>query len=129
MSQPHDIRHRQDIETLLEAFYKQVMDDPQIGYLFTEVAQLDLEHHLPIIADFWETVLFSVRKYRGTPLEPHADLHRQAPLTQAHFDRWLTIWTTTVDRLFSGPVADLASQRARTIATVMMTHLERTPSP
>ena len=33
------------------------MVDEVIGYLFTDVARLDLEEHLPQIGNFWEQVL------------------------------------------------------------------------
>jgi len=51
-----DIETRDDIELLMQAFYKKVMKDEMIGFIFTDVAQLDLAHHLPIITDFWGNV-------------------------------------------------------------------------
>ena len=41
----------------MRAFYGKAMSDPVIGWLFTDVARLDLEAHVPQIASFWETVL------------------------------------------------------------------------
>ena len=55
-----DIETRQDIEKLMIAFYSKAISDEVIGYIFTEVAKIDLSHHLPIIADFWEMVLFGL---------------------------------------------------------------------
>ena len=52
-----DIENRQDIELLLNRFYEKVFKDDLIGRFFTEVVPLNLETHLPIIADFWESVL------------------------------------------------------------------------
>ena len=53
-----DIENRKDIDLLMVRFYERAMSDDQIGYIFTDVAKLDLDHHLPIIGDFWETLLF-----------------------------------------------------------------------
>ncbi len=123
----HDLRDRKDIDILLKAFYERVMADPRIGYLFTQVVHLDLETHLPRIGDFWETVLFSVPRYKGTPLEAHAELNRLSPLRQEHFARWLEVFDETMNEHFAGPVAETAKQRARTIAFILQSHIERIP--
>jgi hypothetical protein len=47
----NDLKTRQDIEILLKNFYEKALKDKVIGYIFTDVAKLDLEHHLPIITD------------------------------------------------------------------------------
>lgn len=114
-----DITGRKDIETLMEAFYKEAIPDAVIGHYFTEVIQMDLEKHLPVIADFWETVLFGVAKYKSNAIAVHQHLHQQSAFTDEHFERWVQLFQTTVDRLFSGEKAELAKQRALSIATVM----------
>jgi hypothetical protein len=53
-----DITSRDDIDALMRDFYGRAMSDPVIGRLFTEVAHLDLDEHLPVIGDFWESTLF-----------------------------------------------------------------------
>ena len=58
-----DIENREDIDLLMQSFYSKAITDEQIGYIFTNVAKLDLEHHLPIIGDFWETLLFRTGDY------------------------------------------------------------------
>jgi hemoglobin len=114
-----DIESRDDIDLLMTAFYEKAMRDELIGFFFTEIAKLDLEHHLPIIGDFWETVLFGTSAYRKhgrAPLQVHALLHERSPLEQRHFDRWLELFTATIDARFSGPRAEFAKQRAVGIA-------------
>ncbi|HAA13821.1 MAG TPA: sec-independent protein translocase TatC [Cytophagales bacterium] len=114
-----DIVSRQDLEKLLQAFYQQATVDEQIGYLFTEVAQLDLAEHLPIIVDFWESVLFGSRQYQGNPMQKHIALSAQEPLTALHFERWLDLWRQTVQSHFAGPKAEEAMSRATQIASLM----------
>src|SRR5690606_3660552 len=58
-----DIENRADIDALMSLFYNKVLTDDVIGYLFTDVAKLDLDHHLPVIGDFWETVLLGTGNY------------------------------------------------------------------
>lgn len=114
-----DIGSRADIDALMRAFYGKVMNDPVIGYLFTEVARLDLDHHLPIIGDFWETVLFASGDYARhgrNPLQVHLALHEKEALRPEHFVRWLDLFDASVDELFTGPRATFTKQRARGIA-------------
>jgi hemoglobin len=85
--------------------------------VFVNVARLDLEAHLPTMCDFWETVLFRTRAYRGSAFASHLELHLQEPLTERHFKRWLAIWTVTVDDRFVGPVADAAKAHANRVAS------------
>ena len=121
-----DIETRADIDQLMHVFYERAMSDAVIGYIFTDVAHLDLEHHLPIIGDFWESLLFGTAVYARharNPLQVHKQLHAKSALTQEHFERWLEIFTATVDDLFMGDRADHLKVRARAIATRMLEFL------
>ncbi len=118
-----DIETRRDIENLLLSFYKKAFDDEIIGFIFKDVAKLDLTHHLPIIADFWEMILFGCgnfqEKYHRSPVQKHLELNEKEPLRENHFTRWLTLFYTTIDENFSGEKADLAKYRANAIANTM----------
>jgi hemoglobin len=111
-----DLRDRADVERLVATFYQRAFRDPVIGPIFTDVAHMDLAHHLPIMCDFWETVLFRAGLYRRNALQLHYLLHAKHPLEQEHFDRWLQIWLATVDELFAGEKAALAKLQAERIA-------------
>lgn len=117
-----DIRDRQDVEQLVEAFYDEVLQDPLIGRLFTEVAQVDLAVHLPVMADFWESALLTPGGYRRNALRAHRDLHAQSPLRAEYFDRWLELWTATVRRRHAGPVSDRAVVKAHAVARALLRH-------
>lgn len=114
-----DLVDRADVEELVVAFYETAFRDPLIGPIFTDVAQMDLAAHLPIMCDFWETVLFRSGAYRRNALQVHVALHARHPLTEAHFARWLELWTATVDDRFAGPVAERAKLQATRIAGSM----------
>lgn len=119
-----DIRDRDDILVLVRTFYETAFQDPLIGRIFTEVAHMDLAHHLPIMGDFWESVLFQTGGYRRDALALHAAVHTKHALTAEHFDRWLTLWTATVDRLHEGPVAERAKEQAARIALSLQRRLQ-----
>ena len=70
-----DLENRTDIEKLLGAFYEHAFRDELIGIYFTEVVPLDLASHLPVIADFWESVIFQNHAYRKNVMSIHAHIH------------------------------------------------------
>lgn len=118
-----DLTDRDDVQALVEDFYRNAFRDPLIGPVFTEVAHMDLERHLPIMCDFWETVLWNAGLYRRNALHVHFALHARHPLNAAHFDRWLDLWVEAVDRRFSGPHAERAKLQASRIAGSMQRRL------
>ncbi len=122
----HDIRDRDDIGRLVDAFYTRAFADPVLGPIFIDIAHMDLAAHLPVMCDFWETVLFQAGKYGRNAFNIHLDIHRQEPLTPMHFQHWLDIWEGTVDDLFAGPIANHAKVQAGRIAGSISRRLERT---
>jgi hemoglobin len=124
-----DIETRADCERLVRAFYGRALEDPIIGFLFVDVARLDLEAHVPRITSFWETVLLGAQSYAGGAFRPHALLHAKAPLRRAHFEQWLSLWTSTVDELFAGERAELAKAHARRVAAAFHQRLQSFAAP
>jgi hemoglobin len=114
-----DIRSREDILLLMQEFYKKLLADDSIAYFFTDVAKINLEHHLPVLVDFWDSILFQSDTYRKNAMQPHMNLHQKSPLKNSHFDTWLKYFFETVDDLFEGEKAFMAKERAKSIATVM----------
>lgn len=120
-----DIENRSDIIRMVNHFYGKLLQDPLLSQLFTEVARIDLAEHLPILYDFWESVLFRAGKYSRDTLQPHLDLHLAHPLSDLHFERWLELFNSSVDELFTGPNAHQAKVRALSIATVIRIKIHR----
>ena len=111
-----DLVDRQDVEALVEGFYREVLADSLLGPIFTEVARIDLTRHLPIMADFWETVLFAAGTYQRNALQVHRALHAKTPLGEVQFARWLELWEEAVRGRFAGEKADLALIQAHRMA-------------
>lgn len=118
-----DVSTRDDVVLLLRTFYGRAYDDDLIGFVFTDVARMDLEAHLPVMADFWETVLFRAGLYRRNALDVHVALHARSPFTPEQFGRWVALWDDTVDTLFAGEKAELAKTQAERIAWSMSRRL------
>ena len=114
-----DIANREDIRLLIGSFYAKVRGDSVIGYFFNEVAKVDWEHHLPVMYDFWEGILFQKTGYTGNPMLVHTLLNQKSPLRKEHFDRWKELFLETIAEHFEGEKADLAAQRALSIANLI----------
>ncbi|MBL7858760.1 MAG: group III truncated hemoglobin [Cyclobacteriaceae bacterium] len=107
----NDIRNREDIKVLVDTFYEKVKEDALLAPVFSHV---DWPTHLPVMYDFWASMLLGDLTYRGNPFQKHIDL----PIQAIHFDQWLVLFQKTVDEKFSGDKADEVKARARSIAGV-----------
>jgi len=125
----HDIETRADCERLVRLFYGRALEDPIIGFIFVDVARLDLDAHVPRITSFWETILLGAQSYGGGAFRPHAELHATVQLREGHFAQWLHLWCDAVDELFAGERADLAKSHARRVAQAFLRRLRSAPSP
>jgi hemoglobin len=114
-----DIENRRDIETLVDYFYEKIKSDSIIGYIFTDIAHVNWEKHLPVMYSFWENAIFYTGTYNGNPMQIHQHLHRVANLKTEHFEQWIRLFTSSVDELFEGDNANLIKQRAISISTAM----------
>lgn len=111
-----DLTSRDDIEVLIRRFYDKVQKDDLLSDFFTQV---NWATHLPVMFDFWETVLFFTGNYSGNPMQAHKMVNQRMPMQPKHFARWLTLFTDTVNEMFQGEKAELACTRAQAIAYLM----------
>lgn len=106
-----DLSNRSQVELLVNKFYEKVRADEVLAPLFSHV---DWVKHLPVMYNFWGSLLLGEQNYRGNPFQPHAVL----PLQQKHFNQWLQLFIATVEENFEGEKALEAIQRASAIAGV-----------
>lgn len=128
-SEKPDLAGREEIETLVNAFYGKVQADPLLGFIFNDVAKVDWPAHLPRMYAFWETVLFRKGGYTGNPLAAHARLVTETPMGREQFDRWLLLFKETVDDLFQGEKADHIKNCAEDMASVIYSRINGVPDP
>ena len=101
-----------DIKKLVNAFYNKVRKDELIGPIFNERIQDRWPQHLEKMYTFWQTVLLGEHTYFGSPFPPHANL----AVSHQHFQKWMELFTKTIDELFSGEKANDAKWRAGKMA-------------
>jgi hemoglobin len=120
-----DITTRQDVQLLVNAFYEKVKVDEVLASHF---AHVNWPEHLPVMYNFWSSVLLGDMSYSGNPLAKHLKLK----IEKFHFAQWLKLFTETVDDNFSGYNANEAKNRARLVAELFqykMGLLDRGASP
>ena len=114
-----DIETRADIEIFIKSFYEKVIVDETIGIIFTKIFPLNWEHHIPLITDFWETILLNNPVYKKNAMAVHFDINKIFPLQNIHFEAWLHLFNLTLHEMYEGPKTMLAIKRAAGIAQMM----------
>lgn len=115
-----DILSIEDIKLLVDNFYNKVQNDQIIGPIFNDRIQGRWPEHLAKMYTFWQTVLLGEHTYFGSPFPPHAQL----PVEREHFERWLSLFSQTLDELFTGEVAKEAMWRANKMAEMFQYKIE-----
>jgi hemoglobin len=109
-----------DIKLLVNTFYDKVREDTFIGPIFNERIQNRWPEHLAKMYTFWQTVLLGNHTYYGSPFPPHAQL----PVEREHFERWLSLFSQTLNELFTGQKAEEAMWRADKMAEMFQYKIE-----
>ncbi len=112
MKEQQDISTLGDIKVLVNTFYDKVRQDDILAIVFNGIIQDNWSKHLEKMYRFWQTVLLSEHTYYGSPFSPHAKL----PVSETHFQRWIKLFSETVDENFAGTKADEAKWRAEKMA-------------
>ncbi len=107
-----DIETYTEIEDFVKKFYKKLLLDAQIGHFFQE---LNLESHLPQVADFWAFILIDQAGYSGNMMTAHSKLD----LSKSDFEQWLKLFHETIRENFEGTKASLAIERSTLIALTL----------
>jgi hemoglobin len=104
-----EIKSKEDVAFFVESFYSKVLKNDELKGFFS---QLDFQAHLPKMIHFWAFVLLDEPNYTTNVTEKHLKM----PLKKENFDTWIRLFNQTIDENFSGELAELAKQRAYTIA-------------
>ena len=100
-----DITTLADVEVLVRTFYHKVLADELLAPHFEGI---DFEHHFPRMIGFWAFILLDIEGYKGNVMDKHSHL----AIGPAHFERWVELFSATVDELYIGTKATMAKQRA-----------------
>ncbi len=113
-----NITNPSDVELLVKTFYSNLLLNEEVKPIFEHV---DFEKHMPHMIAFWEFVLLDKEGYTTNVFDKHVNL----PLKAEHFEIWLKTFESTVHYLFEGEKANMAIQRAQTIAYSFETKMKQ----
>lgn len=116
MSEKREIQVLEDVKEMVDQFYGKVREDELLGPIFESRIQDRWPQHLDIMYRFWQTILLEERTYSGRPFVPHMNL----PVEKEHFDRWLFLFSETVDDLFTGQKAIVAKLQGKRMAEMFL---------
>lgn len=122
------IKGREDIEFLVDEFYRKVKKDEIIGYIFNEVINFSWDVHIPIMVNFWDSILFDKGTYKGNVMMQHIELNKKSPLKPEHFEQWKKLFFETLDENFEGEKVEEAKKRADSMAALMMYKIDQSSS-
>jgi hemoglobin len=110
---------REAVMKLVDSFYIKVKADELLGPIFNNAENFQWETHIPIMYDFWETLLFDAAKYKGNTMRKHIELNQRTPLKKEHFNRWKQLFYETIDNEFEGPAVAEAHKRVEAMSALM----------
>lgn len=114
------IQNREDISKLVHLFYDKIRINELLGPIFnSHISEEQWPVHLEKLTDFWETNLFGIAKFKGSPSAKHilVDWNMNHTIEQKHFGVWLQLWFETIDQLYEGEIALKAKRSARKMST------------
>jgi hemoglobin len=114
-----DILNSDDLHLLVEDFYRKLLLDKSISYIFTDVVKIKLEEHLPVLVTFWSQAIFNTGGYYNNLTQIHLDINEKEYLTPELFAIWLKHFNAAVDENFGGTNAEKIKAQALSLATVM----------
>ena len=101
------------VAAVVAAFYGKARRDAVIGPVFNRLIAADhWPQHIRTITDFWSSMLLGTRRYTGRPMPKHIAIPE---LSDAHFQRWLTLFRETAEDICPPHVAVLFVDRAERI--------------
>lgn len=114
-----DIQTQEDLYLVVDEFYKKLLADKSISYIFTDVVKVKLEEHLPILVTFWSQGILGTGGYYKNLTQIHLDVNEKEYLSPELFKIWLNHFYNAVDENFNGSKAEQIKTQALSIATVM----------
>lgn len=115
----NDIQNQKDLYLLVDEFYKKLLADNAISYIFTDVVKIKIEEHLPILVTFWSQAILGTGGYTNNLTDIHLNINKIEKLTPELFQIWLHHFNNSVDENFEGENAEKIKTQALNIATVM----------
>jgi len=115
----NDIQTQEDLYKIVDDFYKKLLADVSISYIFTDVVKVKLEEHLPILVTFWSQSILGTGGYFNNLTQIHLDLNAKSYLSKELFDIWLNHFEMAINENFKGINCERMKNQAHNLSTIM----------
>ena len=114
-----DIENQQDLYFMVAEFYKNLLADTKIAYIFTDLVKIKIEEHLPILVTFWSQMIFGTGGYTNNLTDIHLKVDQMEHLTPELFEIWISHFNETLDENFNGKNADEIKHQAQNLSIIL----------
>ncbi len=120
-----DILNQQDLYFLVDEFYKKLLSDNRISYIFTDVVKIKIEEHLPILVTFWSQMILATGGYTNNLTDIHLKVDKLEHLTPELFEIWLHHFNNTIDKYFFGKNASEIKVQAKNLSIILQIKIKQ----
>jgi len=115
----NDIQNQDDLYLIVDEFYKKLLADDKISYIFTDVVKIKIEEHLPILVTFWSQAILGTGGYFNNLTQIHLDVNAKSYLSKELFDIWLIHFDSAINENFEGFNCERMKNMAHDLSTIM----------
>lgn len=115
----NDIQNQADLYLLVDEFYKKLLADNRINYIFTDVVKIKIEEHLPILVTFWSQMILGTGGYTNNLTDIHLKVDKLQHLTPKMFDIWISHFNATVDDNYLGINSEEIKLQAKNLSIIL----------
>jgi len=115
----NDIQNQDDLYIVVDEFYKKLLADEAISYIFTDVVKIKLEEHLPILVSFWSQSILGTGGYYNNLTQIHLDVNANSYLSKELFEIWLNHFENAIDENYKGINCERMKNQAHNLSTIM----------
>ncbi|RYU75464.1 group III truncated hemoglobin [Hymenobacter persicinus] len=108
-----DIQTEGDIKTLVDTLCHKATNDTLLGPRYGAAARIHWPHYLTSQYRYWSTTLLGKPAEEGEPVPAQLAIPTNGP----HIEKWVNLFSSTVEECFSGTKAEEAKNLARQLAT------------
>lgn len=115
----NDVLNQDNLYLIVDEFYKRLLADEKISYIFTDIVKIRLEEHLPILVTFWSQAILGTGGYFNNLTQIHLDVDLKSHLSKELFDVWLIHFEAAINENFKGLNCERMKNMAHNLSTIM----------
>jgi hemoglobin len=120
-----DITTPKDLYFLVDEFYKKLLADNRINFIFTDVVKIKIEEHLPILVVFWSQMIFNTGGYTNNLTDIHLKVDKLYHLTPEMFEIWIAHFESTIDCYYLGENANEIKTQVKNLSIILQIKISK----